>query len=988
MFVPLNIYSEYSLLESCIKIEDLVKKAYKLGYKALGLTDHNTMGGLVEFYRHCNQTGIKPILGIELDLSGLPGCSRVALLAKNDQGYQNLLKLASEVKPVGLNTLARFTAGLIGLVNFEDPAAAPEGYGKLSRLFEAAGLFVELAFTDPTSRQRAEQLHQKLPPQVFAVGSRLSYLDDKQKPLLKVLGQEQSGLSLLPPQQMAELYRDYPEAVKNTMMIAERCSVKLQAETAFPQLPKPHDLTALAWEGAAKRYPRVTPEVAERLQHELGVIESMGLSDYFLIVWDIVRYAKEAGIPVGPGRGSAAGSLTAYCLGITDIDPIEHNLFFERFLNKKRRNLPDIDLDFCGDKREQVIEYVIKRFGKDHTARIGTYGTYGYKSAVNEITKVYGRAEPELVQQLVGLKQYFSTHAAGVIITPKPVTAYTGVNQVDGVNVTQLAMDDLEYLGVLKIDFLGLRTLTVLKEIEAEVQKKEPNFSLEAIPDHDQPTFQLLEEGLTLGIFQLESSMFQELLPEIKPKSFQDLAAVLALGRPGPLKQVPTYIKRREGREPVRYVHPKLEPILSETYGLIVYQEQVMQVAHEIAGLSLEEADLLRVAMSKKDHAVMQELRAKFVAGCQQNGLDFRAANELFLQIDRFADYAFNKAHSAAYARITWQASYLKANYPLEFYLGLIRHTVDIEKLGEIYRDCQLRGIRVIAPDIRFSEVSASVEAESLRIGFSSLKFFGYSQAERLVAERSRGEFTNLFDLFQRVDLHLNAKLALAYSGALDCFGERRKVLRQIARLENQPLPAGSDLELLEKEKEMVGIYLTGHPAAGWHVFLERLKPSLGRYAAGHIKNVKDLGQSVAGILEGENRRWRFLLPKGSNLWHDLIKEGELAAFFGRFYQNRIDAELILPLKPLLLIKPIPKQAVKLRDTLMKSRGSTPVLFVLGQDLIQIIDPSLWVDAGFDWLSALADLTEYVHWIDPWRSRVLADNMEISRGKREMGGGN
>lgn len=384
----------------------------------------------------------------------------------------------------------------------------------------------------------------------------------------------------------------------------------------------------------------------------------------------------------------------------------------------------------------------------------------------------------------------------------------------------------------------------------------------------------------------------------------------------------------------------------------------------------------------------MQELRTKFVAGCQANGLSFRAANELFLQIDRFADYAFNKAHSTAYALITWQAAYLKANYPVEFYTGLLRYTGTIDKLGEIYRECQLRGIRVLPPDIRFSEADASLEAESLRIGFGNLKYFGEAQARKLVQERQNQEFTSIFDLFQRVDLHLNAKLALAYSGALDCFGDRRTVLGLIAKLERQTLKEQSDLDLLEKEKEMTGIYLSGHPAERWYGFLERLKPSLGAYAAGHIKNVSESGQGLTGLLEGEHQRWQFLLPKGSNLWHDLIEEDSLVALYGKSGKNQIIVDLVLPLKPMLLIKPKAETLVQLKNILLSSQGNTPVLFVFGQDLIQLIDPSLWISPEPKVVDSLIELVEFAHWIDPWQSRVFHANLEFTHGRQEMGGGN
>ncbi|HHX02040.1 MAG TPA: DNA polymerase III subunit alpha [Firmicutes bacterium] len=988
MFVPLHIHSEYSLSKSSIKIEALVKKARSLGYTALALTDHNTMGGLVEFYRACRRYDLEPILGLELDLKDVDGCASMVLLAESNVGYQNLLKLASAAKPVDRQTLSQSCAGLIGVATITDLSLALEAYQQLAAVFAAANLFVELPIDGSEKQDKARQLAQILPAHTLVAAQNLYCLEAKDQDITRVLWQGSSinrPLPLLAPDEACKLCSPWPEAIKNTELIASRCNVELKPKMEFPQLPEEFSLRELALAGAKKRYGRLDPLITERLESELSVIETMGFSNYFLIVWDIVRFAKEAQIPVGPGRGSAAGCLVAYSLGITEVDPIAHNLLFERFLNRQRRNLPDIDLDICYQRREEVINYIIKRFGKKHVARIGTYGTYGHKSAENEIIRICGKSKPELVQQLIGLKQYFSTHAAGVIITPKPVTSYSGVEEVDGTWVTQLAMDDLAFLGVLKIDFLSLRTLTILKDIELLVQETDPGFKLEDVPFSDRVTFDLLQQGLTLGIFQVESQLFQELLPQIKPNSFADLVATLALVRPGPLKQIPLYIRRKEGLAQVNYLHPKLATILGETYGLMVYQEQVMQVAHEIAGLSLEEADLLRVAISRKDHSAMQQLRSKFITGCQQAGLNSKASRELYLQIDRFADYAFNKAHSTAYAVITWQMAYLKANYPIQFYIGLLKHTTDMEKLGDIYHECQLRGIRILPPDIRFSGAEASMEADALRIGFGNLKHIGQGQAQVIVSERTRREFASLTDLFARVELHQQTKLALAYGGALDCFGDRRRILTGLQMEKPEPGILG-ELALLEKEKEIVGIYLSGHPVHKWEGFLNGLKASLGSYKAGYIRHVRETDRQCSGVLAGDRFRCRFMLPTSSHLWHDLVREGELVALFGKVSGNQIEVEWVLPLKPLLMLVPKPERIVQLKDLLIKDKGSTPVIFSLGQGVIQLIDPRLWVDPKPETIDAIASLVDYLHWIDPWQSRVLDANMELTKGKYLAGG--
>lgn len=993
MYVPLHTHSDFSLLESCVKVRDLVAKAAALGYRALALTDHNTMGGLVEFYHVCLEHKIKPIFGIELDVEGLAGCDRLVLLAADQQGYSNLLQLASHAKPCPMSKVVEYRHGLIAILNGQDAKKAIMGYHQLAKHF-ANNLYVELFMDDPASIAEAKTLLNSLPISGLIAGSNVSYLEKQQLPLLEVM----TGSNVQPRaahtaprllKSLTQIQREFqlcPQVVANTWTVAERCEVELRKETVFPSLPERFDLPALAWEGAKKRYGTLTPKVAQRLEYELSVISEMGLSDYFLIVADIVRYAKQADIPVGPGRGSAVGSLVAYCLEITEVDPIVHNLYFERFLNKKRRNLPDIDLDICYQKREQLINYVVQRFGSEHVARIGTYGSYGYKNAVKEVTKVLGTDHTHLAEQLAEIKQYFSTHASGIIITPKPVTCYSGIEYVNGMAVTQLPMDALESIGVLKIDFLGLRTLTILNDIVALVRSREPEFDIKHLTLDDISTYELLAQGMTLGIFQMESELFQDLLPKIKPQSFSDLVATLALVRPGPLQQVPVYIKRKAGLEPIHYPHPHLAVILQETYGLMVYQEQVMQVAHELAGFSLEDADLLRRAMSKKDQATMQSLRDKFVAGCQAHGLKFSDSNQLYLQIARFADYAFNKAHSTAYALITWQLAYLKTHYPKEFYLVLLKHTSDVDKQGQILRECLMRGIKVLPPDVRYSEAEVCIEGSALRIGLTNLKYVGAATAQTIIAERSHQPFRNLADLLQRVELSANVKYALAYAGCLDGYGGRQQTIKQIAIREGHSVPNLNELELLEKEKEIVGMYLSGHPLERWEKFLHQLQPGLGECIAGHVNALRESGRTLVGTLIDNRTYHRFVVPARVEDWCKFLQIDALVALFGQPDSDNLRVEWVLPLKPMLLIKPRLETIAMLKDYLLTHHGNTPVLLSVGPGVIQLTDPVFWVNPVSEVITSLSKLSDYVHWIDPWHCRDLPNSMEITNNNAGVGG--
>ena len=997
MIVPLHVHSEYSLTESCIKIEKLVKKAADLKYRAIALTDHNTMAGLVSFYRLCRQYNLKPILGLEVDITGLSVADQIVLLAENNTGYENLLQLASHEKPVPLEVLKDNNQGLIGLVSFNNCEDAPLTYHQLTRIFGKENIFIELLADDSQRRAAANQLYKMFPVEVFAAAQSVYYLEPDELELIRLLRSikynkkakeiEVIERPLLAPDVICRDFGNLPQAIKNTVKIAERCQVKLRPEIRFPKLPESVDLKEIVLDGAKKRYGKLTDSILERLHYELDVIEEMGFTDYFLIVADIVRYGKAKGIPIGPGRGSSAGSLTAYCLNITDIDPLRHQLLFERFLNKKRHNLPDIDLDICCIRREEIIDYCINRFGKEHVAKIGVYGTFGYAQANSEMKKRFDRSNPSLANKLVGLKQYFSTHAAGLIITPEPVIKYSAVEIVDGIYVTQLTMDVLEELGVLKIDLLGLRNLTILHQIQQLINLSQPDFSLKHIPIHDERTFELLGRGETLGIFQLESRLFTNILTRLRPRSFSDLTALLALGRPGPLKQIPRYIKRRDGQERIKYIHPRLESILADTYGLMIYQEQVMQVAHEIAGFSLEEADLLRVAISKKDGDLIKKLRSKFIQGCEKNGLNYQVSNKLYLEIEQFAGYAFNKAHSTAYAKITWQLAYLKTHYPIEFYLAQLKNITNVTKIGEFYQECKIRGIRILLPDIRYSEVNHVKEGNSIRIGLTGLKHIGETTAEAIIIARTQKAFSNVEDFFRRAALPMRTQYILAYGGALDGFGERDEIIKKIADFHNEALPVINQLELLEKEKEIVGIYLSAHPVDRWINFLDQLEPSLGTYAAGHISEVHEYNQEVTGVISNIDSICKFSLAKEKYEFSPFLKHNALAALFGRFQDDNLEIEWVLPLQPMLVIKPKINQINQLQKLLSHHQGTTPVILNLDQGVLQLVASRFWLNPDQEIISKLENYASFFQWIDPWESRFLDTFMENNHVSSQIKGG-
>ncbi len=983
MVVPLHVRSEYSLGESCIRIQQLVNKATEFGYPALALTDHNTMAGVVTFYNLCRQYNIKPILGLDLDVKGFAGIKRLVLLAKNNLGYGNLLKLASCPKPVLKNQLKEYHQGIIGLVYFDDFEVALECYNQLLLIFGDDNLYVQLLPEDAKDTSKIHYLSRGFPPQSFVASQTICYLEPDEKDLIYILQNSKHNRNsereivvcgpLLKPATIAKEFLHLPQAINNARNIASRCSVDLFSETQLPKLPDSTDFRKQVIAGAKSRYTKLSQLIIERLEHEIAVIESMEFADYFMIVADIVSYAKRRNIPVGPGRGSAAGSLVAYCLYITEIDPLQHDLLFERFLNKQRRNFPDIDLDVCYLRRDEIIDYCISRFGREHVAKIGIYGSYGQAQAKNEVKNYLGNHRPTLVKKLIGLKQYFSTHAAGLVITPQPITNYSPVENLDGTYVTQLTMDALEQLGLLKIDILSLRNLTILDEVYKQVAKKCPGFRPEDIPRDDEATFQLLSKGETLGIFQLESKFYQDLLRQLRPQSFQDLVAVLALGRPGPLKQVPTYIRRRDGMEKTVYIHPKLELILKDTHGLMIYQEQVMQVAHEIAGFSLEEADLLRVAISAKNPQLIKKLRYKFIKGCKERGLPDYASKKLYWEIEQFAGYAFNKAHSVAYATITWQLAYFKTQHPIEFFLAHLKYLGTIDKTGDFYQECIDRNIRLLLPDVFYSEKEHVREGNSIRIGLASLRHIGEMLADTIISQRKQSRFTNLEDFFNRLSISNAAKYVLAYSGALDGFGQRDKIVQKLAGMQDEPAPNLNQLELMLKEQESIGVYLSAHPTDKWIKFLEQLKPSLGSYIAGHISEIFQSNQGLSGVISNLKGSYNYTLSKEHWHWRGFFHQGALLALFGKIGANSFKVESVLPLKPMVMLKPKMEQVEGLQKFLLRNSGTTPVIFTYGQGILQLIDTRFWLNVHKECLKELDEYTDFIQWIDPWEGGFRHD---------------
>lgn len=965
-FVHLHLHSQYSILDGAIRFEELLQLLEEKNFKACALTDHGNMFGAIEFYTMALERGIKPILGCEVYVAPtnrfdrIPDPYHLLLLVMNEKGYRNLCHLLSLSylegfyhKPrIDYELLERYGEGLIVLTSClkgEIPSLILKGdlegaRKKVAFFKELFGdrFYFELQDNGIPEQKKVNESLIKLSKEfgVKLVATNDShYLLREDAFLHDVLLCIQTGKTIDDPkrlrfptdqfylrsqEEMKILFKDVPSALKNTVEIAERCELKL--ELGIPKLPlyqTPNGkaledyLQQLAEEGLRRRLKESRIEEAEpywkRLREELEVINRMGFAGYFLIVQDFVNWAKSNGIAVGPGRGSAAGSLVAYCLGITDIDPLEHGLLFERFLNPERISLPDIDVDFCYERRDEVIEYLKQKYGSDKVAHIITFGKMQARAVVRDVGRALGlpyrevdlfaklipggpnitlqealKLEPrirELVQgnenykklltialRLEGMVRHASTHAAGVVISNVPLMDHIPLYRgKDGEITTQYAMKDVERIGLVKFDLLGLKTLTMMEETIRLVEKcRRIKVNLKEIPLDDPQTYKLLSEGDTTGVFQLESQGMRDLLRRIKPERFSDLVALLALYRPGPLSSgmVEDYIKRRRGEEEVKYPHPWLKEVLDETYGVLVYQEQVMMAASILADFSLGEADLLRKAMSKKVPEEMDRLRDRFLQGAQIKGIPGDKAQEIFELMAKFAEYGFNKSHSAAYALIAYQTAYLKAHFPEEFMAALLSSDMnDSDKVMKYVYECREKGIQVLGPDINLSQWEFTVEGDEelkIRFGLGAIKNVGKAAVGAILEARKEGPFRNFTNFCLRVDgrkVNRRAIESLIKAGAFDQFGERSKLLALLGRVlersakkslnqvtlfkntseELPPLPNWSTSELLRAEKEVLGFYLSGHP-------LKDYEELLTRHSKNQIRSLEDLegGEEVS----------------------------------------------------------------------------------------------------------------------------------------------
>ncbi len=977
-FTHLHLHTEYSLLDGCNRIKNVIDKAVELGQKSIAITDHGVMYGVIDFYKYAKSKGIKPIIGCEVYVAsrsrfdkqkGIDGYSHLVLLCKDSIGYQNLIKLVSKGftegfynKPrVDRELLEKYSEGLIALsacLAGEIPQALLKGdYNEAKNtalwyknVFGDGNYYLELQDHGIKEQKLVNPQIIRLSreigiPLVATNDSHYTNADDYKthKVLLCIqtatkitddnaLEFKTNEFYLKSGDEMATLFRETPEAISNTEVIAQKCN--LEFEFGKIKLPK-FDIGGRdhyeyfkekCYQGLYKIFGKeVSKEYTDRLEYELSVINRMGYIDYFLIVADFVNYAKSHNIPVGPGRGSGAASLAAYCIGITGIDPIKYDLYFERFLNPERVSMPDFDIDFCYVNRQNVIDYVIEKYGTDRVSQIVTFGTMAARAAVRDVGRaldipyatcdkvaklipqsvgmtidraIEGGKElrdlyngDPLVKELIdmaknleGMPRHASTHAAGVVISDKAVDEYVPLAVNDQSVVTQFTMTSLEKLGLLKMDFLGLRNLTVIKDTEDFIKLYNPDFDIEKIPLDDKSTYTMMGKGKTEGVFQFESDGMKNVLRQLGPESIEDLTAVLSLYRPGPMDSIPNYINNRHNPQNIVYPTPLLKPILDVTYGCIVYQEQVMQVFRALAGYSLGRADIVRRAMAKKKHKVMAEEKETFIKGAVANGLSEPQAEKLFSDMSSFSSYAFNKAHACAYSFVAYRTAYLKCHYPAEYFAALMSSMMDSEvKLSLYTAECKKNGIKILPPSVNESESSFTPKDKTIRFGLMAIKNLGYGLIEKIISERKEnGPYISLYDFCLRNysrEFNRRALEGLIKSGALDCVNSNRREMLYnmegvLAAVDNQSkYSANGQLDLfgdmgenvqfnmeavpemskdnkLEFEKEVTGLYLSGHPMDDYKGFLQNAKlQSIADIRNGKYPDGKRV--NVAGIISG-----------------------------------------------------------------------------------------------------------------------------------------
>lgn len=960
-FVHLHVHTEYSLLDGACRIKSLAQRLKELGQTACAITDHGVMYGCVDFYRTLKEAGIKPILGCEVyvaprtrfDKDGKQDTSpyHLILLCENNTGYRNLVKLVSDAAVSGFynkprcdrETLKKYHEGLICLsacLSGEVPRkllagdyeAAKQTALDYREIFGENNYFIEIQDHGLSGQKKINPYLQRLSRETgipLAATNDAHYLTEDSSEVQRILTaistnttiNDKNPLSfgtkelyLKSGDQMKELFGEEP--VLNTVKIAERCNAEIEfGKTKFPEytVEGVKDNTEYfkksVWNGLKERYGSPVPaEAVERARYELDIIIKMGYVDYFLIVADFIAYARSRGIPVGPGRGSGVGSICAYAMKITSIDPIRFNLLFERFLNPERVSMPDFDVDFCYVRRQEVIDYVSRKYGEDHVAQIITFGTMAAKAAIRDVGRAMGmpyakvdsvakmipfslnpsierslkeekplaeavEKDPEIkrlidnAMKLEGMPRHPSMHAAGIVIAKEAVTEYVPVQRSDNSIVTQYPMGNLEQLGLLKMDFLGLRYLTIIHGCCETVRKTDPSFDIDKVPQDDTAVFNMLTAGSTAGVFQFESAGMTSVLSRLGPCSIEDLTAVISLYRPGPMQSIPTYIENRHHPEKITYRHPLLKDILEVTYGCIVYQEQVMQICRVVGGYSYGRADLVRRAMAKKKKDVMEKERSAFVYGTEtncgavKNGVPEATANEIFDEMAVFASYAFNKSHAAAYAWLAYQTAYLRCHCYKEYMIALMTNTMDSAgKLNEYITDLEKHGVRLLPPDVNSSFLNFSIEGDSVRYGLLAIKNIGRGVISAIVEERGKGRYKSLYDFCQRLidrDLNKRAVEALIKSGAMDSLGHNRRsmfmcfenILSRLSAGRNANVDGQLDMfgdgesdkisddfgfempkveeysqsQLLQMEKESAGFYITGHPADRYDALRKKL---------------------------------------------------------------------------------------------------------------------------------------------------------------------
>lgn len=968
-FVNLHVHTEYSLLDGACRISKLFDRVRELGQSAVAITDHGVMYGCVDFYKAAQKAGIKPIIGCEVYVAPRTRYDKkfeydrdphhLVLLCKDEEGYRNLSYMVSQgfldgfySRPrVDMELLRSHSRGLIALSaclsgaipkrlmenDYEGAKAIAE---ELNGIFGEGNFYLELQDHGIPQQQSVNnglmRLHRELGLPLVATND-AHYLRQEDAQMQDVLLCIQTGKTVNDPdrmrfdsdqfylkseEEMRALFPNMPEAIENTARIAEQCNMDFTfGKYHLPSFPLPTGwnraedyFTHLCWQGFQERYPEKPKAYQERLEYEMSMIRQMGFVEYFLIVADYVNYAKNTGIPVGPGRGSGAGSIVAYCMHITDIEPMKYALVFERFLNPERVSMPDFDIDFCPERRGEMLEYVASKYGSDHVAQIVTFGTMAARGAIRDVGRALNftyaetdvvaklvpttlhitldealRVSPQLksmydsddrVRQLIdtarsieGMPRNTSTHAAGVVITARPVYDYVPLARNDDTVVTQYPMTTLEELGLLKMDFLGLRNLTVIRDAERAIQKLDPAFRMDEVAEDDPETFQMLSEGKTSGVFQLESAGITGVCVGIQPESIEDLTAIVALYRPGPMDSIPKFTRCKRDPSAISYRTPQLEPILRVTYGCLVYQEQVIEVFRQLAGYTMGQADNIRRAMSKKKMAVIEAERAAFVhgdpsrniPGALANGVSEEAAEKIYDEVLDFANYAFNKAHAVCYAKVCYQTAWLKCHWPRQYMAALLTSVLDSSiKVSEYIAACKEMNIAVLPPDVNISEDQFTVAGDSLRFGMAAVKNIGKGLIQRVVAEREEnGTYASMEDFFERVygsDLNKRSAESLIKCGAFDCFGLKRSQMLRVYedmidfvaeahkrnvvgqmdlfgdpsdRVDHTvriPIPDIPELDkqtLMAMEKETTGLYLTGHPMDDYQTQLSGI-PSIG----------------------------------------------------------------------------------------------------------------------------------------------------------------